>query len=143
MQEFKSKRKPSEDEVKLYVGNGVQVEVEFIGTVELKLKSNFSLILENILYVLSVRRNLISLSKFDECGFSFNFNNDIFELIFKSQVVGNGFKCDGLYRLNLESKPLTFLHIENMGTKRALIKKILLNCGIDVWVIFQKKELID
>jgi hypothetical protein len=44
LQGFKSKRRPSEDEKYLYVGNGVQVEIELIGVVSLKLESGYELV---------------------------------------------------------------------------------------------------
>ncbi|KAF7827240.1 Retrovirus-related Pol polyprotein from transposon TNT 1-94 [Senna tora] len=40
-----------------------------------------------------MRRNLISLSRFDDCGFSLNFNKGSFELLYDSRVVGYRFYC--------------------------------------------------
>ena len=75
LQGFISKRRPSENEVSLCVGNGVQVKVEFIGVVKLSLESGFSFVLENTVYVPTMRLNLIIVSKLDTFGFSFKFGN--------------------------------------------------------------------
>ena len=69
LQGFRSKWKPSDTEINLFVGNGIKVDVQFIGLVELKLDSGFVLHLKNTIYVSSMRRNLISLSKLDDSGF--------------------------------------------------------------------------
>ena len=123
LQGFRSKRKPSDAEVNLFVGNGNKVDVQFIGLVELKLESGFILRLKNTVYVPSMRRNLISLSKLDDSGFSFNFKNGFCLLSRDSQVVGKAVKCDGLYRLSLDSNVFNSLHVQVAGHKRALIKE--------------------
>uniref|UniRef100_A0A2N9I4J9 Integrase catalytic domain-containing protein n=1 Tax=Fagus sylvatica TaxID=28930 RepID=A0A2N9I4J9_FAGSY len=87
LQGFKSKRRPSEDEKYLYVGNGVQVEIELIGVVSLKLESGYELVLENILYVPSMRRNLISISALDQAGYAFDIKNGIFKVFFDSNFL--------------------------------------------------------
>jgi len=123
LQGFKDKRKPSDAEINLFVGNGNKVDVQFIGTVELKLKSGFILCLKDTVYVPSMRRNLISLSKLDDCDFAFNFSNGICLLSYDSKVVGKATKFDGLYRLNLDSNVFNSLHVQCIGTKRAFIKE--------------------
>ena len=50
---------------------GEKAIVEFVRVVVLVLETGFSLELVGTLYVPSFRRNLISVSKLDESGFSF------------------------------------------------------------------------
>lgn len=83
LQGIQNKRKPHKDEVNLCVGNGNDVKVEWTGDVSLQLESSFVLILKNVVFVPSIRRNLISLSKLDEMGFSFTFNNRMFTLSYE------------------------------------------------------------
>ncbi|CAL8169129.1 unnamed protein product [Prunus armeniaca] len=80
---FITKRQPNKDEVKVFVGNGVKVQVEFIGAVRIRLDFGFVLDLVDAVYVPSMTRNLISVARlvkskltlrFDEFGFSI-FNN--------------------------------------------------------------------
>lgn len=54
--------KRSED-FQVHVGNGNKVVVEAIGNLKLKLSSGFILELSDVLYVPSLRRNLISASQ--------------------------------------------------------------------------------
>ena len=122
LQGFVSKRRPSENEVSLCVGNGVQVKVEFIGVVKLSLESGFSLVLENTVFVPSMRRNLISISKLDESGFSFKFGNGKVELFYDSRLVGNSLLCDGLYRMTLASFGEVSC-VTNVVKKRSLIRE--------------------
>ncbi|CAL9021700.1 unnamed protein product, partial [Prunus brigantina] len=83
LQGFITKRPPNKDEVKVFVGNGVKVQVEFIGAVRIQLDSGFVLDLVDVVYVPSMTRNLISVARlvkskltlsFDEFGISI-FNN--------------------------------------------------------------------
>lgn len=122
LQGFKTKRKPSEVEVNLFVGNGNRVNVQFIGLVELRLESGFILQLRDTLYVPSMRRNLISVSKLDDCGFSFSFNKGLCLLSYNSKSVGKAHKHDGLYNLELDSNIYNSLHVQNIGYKRPLLK---------------------
>ncbi|KAJ7975971.1 Retrovirus-related Pol polyprotein from transposon TNT 1-94 [Quillaja saponaria] len=88
MQGFKHKRKPSDLEAKLRVGNDVEVEVESVGIVSLILESGFELVLKNTFYVPSFRRNLISVSLLDKIGYSFNFGNSKVQLLLNSKILG-------------------------------------------------------
>ena len=53
------------------VANGLEAEVEAVGTLRLVLKSGFILYLHDVVYIPSVIRNLISVSRLDACGFIF------------------------------------------------------------------------
>ena len=57
------------------VANGVEVEVEAIGELPLELKDGFVLKLTDVLYVPSLRRNLISVSRLDDDRFDCHFGN--------------------------------------------------------------------
>ena len=104
------------------MGNGVKVDVLFIGTVVLHFRSGFRIILENTAFVPSMRRSLVSLSKLDESGYHFHFGNKKVEVSLNSSIVGECLLRDGLYQLNLNSDAIAF-HIDNAGTKRALMKE--------------------
>jgi hypothetical protein len=57
------------------VTNGVEAEVEAIGELPFELNNGFILRLNNVLYVPSLSRNLISVSCLDDDGFDFQFGN--------------------------------------------------------------------
>ena len=119
---FITKRQPSEGEINLHVGNGVKVDVLFIGTVVLHFRSGFRIILENTAFVPSMRRSLVSLSKLDESGYHFHFGNKKVEVSLNSSTVGECLFRDGLYQLDLNSDTIAF-HVDNAGTKRSLMKE--------------------
>ena len=54
------------------MGNGVKTPMEIVETYCLKLDTEHRLDLLKTLYVPSLSRNLVSLSKFDVTGYSFN-----------------------------------------------------------------------
>ena len=78
---FKSERRPNDGEVAVYLGNGEKALVEFIGVVNLPLAFGGALVLDDVVYVPSLRRSLISVSKFDSSGFVFHFGNTRFFLL--------------------------------------------------------------
>ena len=100
LQELKTRRRPSDGELSIVVGNGVNVGVENIGTVSLK--CGFDLTLSDVVYVQSMRRNLISVSVLDKCGFTFVFGNNEVEIFRNSSLIVSGVLSDGLYLLNLD-----------------------------------------
>ena len=63
LQGFKTKRVPNKDDLKVFVGNGERVKVDFVGLASLELESGFILELVDVIYVPSMTRNLLSVSK--------------------------------------------------------------------------------
>jgi hypothetical protein len=64
--------KPSDAEAKVIVGDGTRAPVLEIGVVSLLLPSGHTVILNDAVYIPSMRRNLIFVSTLDKCGYSFN-----------------------------------------------------------------------
>jgi len=58
----RTKRKLRNKEVQLRVGNGAQVAAVTVGRIELYLPSGFILELENVYFVPTISRNIISIS---------------------------------------------------------------------------------
>ena len=75
--------------------------VEAIGTCKLTLSNDFVLVLERTSYVLSFSRNLIYVSRLVPLGFSFTFQDNVFNLFYESNHIGTGILADGLYRIYL------------------------------------------
>lgn len=67
------RRRPTERESRLKVGNGADIEVEFVGDVNLLLDRGFKLVLKDTFYIPSFMMNLVSFSLLDKAGFCFNF----------------------------------------------------------------------
>jgi hypothetical protein len=85
------------------MGNRVKVPLEAVGTYRLILNTGHHLDLFETLYVPSISRNLVSLSKLDVTGYSFKFGNRSFSLFKHTHLIGSGILCDVLYKLNLDN----------------------------------------
>ena len=66
-----NRRKLRNKEVQLRVGNGAQVAAVTVGSIELYLPSGLILELDNVYFVPSTSRNIISISCSEMNGFSF------------------------------------------------------------------------
>jgi len=77
--------------------------VEVVITCTLVLSSGIVLVLEKTFYVPSFSKNLISVSRLVPLGYSFNFYETSFNLIYKSEVIGYGTLSDGLFFLDLQN----------------------------------------
>ena len=75
LQGFDTKRTLRRGERTIRVANGVEAEAKAIGEFTLALNSGFMLRLRNVLYVPSMRRNLVSVSCLDDDGFHCDFGN--------------------------------------------------------------------
>ncbi|RVW99042.1 Retrovirus-related Pol polyprotein from transposon TNT 1-94 [Vitis vinifera] len=62
LQGFQETRQLSKGEVNIFLGDGTEVAVLAVGNIALNFKNNRTLFLKNVLYVPSIRRNLISVS---------------------------------------------------------------------------------
>jgi hypothetical protein len=100
LQGFLSMRMLQKGEKKLKVANGLEVEVKAVGTLCLILKSGFILNLHDV-YISSIIRNLISVSRLDACNFMFQFRNNELKLYHNSKYIGSELLCDNLYKLCL------------------------------------------
>jgi len=105
------------------VGDGVGVPILEIGVVSLFLPSGHTLILKDAVYVPSMRRNLISISTLDKCGYTFNFGNGKLVVSFKSTRVCSRILCDGLYMLNMDEFSVNTV----TGSKRSMKDKKFIN----------------
>ncbi|CAL2278114.1 unnamed protein product [Prunus armeniaca] len=114
LQEFTSKRLPSKDEVKVFVGNGEEVQVNYIGTVRIKLEFGFVLELDEVVYVPSMKKSLISVTRLVKSKFSLNFDGTGCSIFRNKVLVGKASLIDGMFRLNCKR---TEMEINTVQTK--------------------------
>jgi len=88
LQGFHTRRTLQRGERKIKVANGVQAEVEAITDLSLELDDGFVLQLSDVLYVPSLRRNLISVSRLDDDGYDCHFGNGKCQIVFNNKCVG-------------------------------------------------------
>ena len=72
-----------------------------VGTYHLLLETGHRMDLLNTFYVLSISRNLVSLSKLDAIGYSVLFSSGQLSLMLNSVTVGSGILCDVFYKISL------------------------------------------
>lgn len=93
------------------------------------LDTGFVLDLHNVFLVPEISRNLISVSKLIHEGFEFIFGQNLMRISRNECLIGNGYLCGGLYRLQLNSLDERSLHTPHIsyelsiGTKRGAIKE--------------------
>ena len=75
-----------------------------MGDVSLVLDSGFDLVLRDVLYVPSLSRNLISISRMDTDGYACHFGNGKCEIYLNNNCVGVAFLHYELYLLSLSDK---------------------------------------
>ena len=106
LQEMTNKRRPPKHEEFVYMGDGSKVKVEFFGMIKLRLATESFLLLHDVTYIPSLRRNLISISILDRQGYSFHFGGGKVDIFSNSVLIGNGVLFGNLYSLSLHHGPL-------------------------------------
>ena len=89
MQTVISKRSPTSLEQYVYMGDGTRVKVDFLEVVRLRLSTGNFLELQDVAFIPSIRRNLISVPILDRLGYSFIFGTRKFKLYQDSLLIGN------------------------------------------------------
>jgi hypothetical protein len=84
------------------VANGEEAEVEAIRELPLEISNDFTLHLHDVLYVTSMRRNLISVSCLDDNGFDCLFGKKQCLITFNDKIVGHALRHDKLYLLSIK-----------------------------------------
>ena len=106
LQEMTNKRRSSKHEECVYMGDGSKVKVEFFGMIKLRLDTESFLLLQDVAYIPSLRRNLISISILDRQGYTFHFEGRKMDIFSNSVLIGNGVLFGNLYSLSLHHGPL-------------------------------------
>jgi hypothetical protein len=82
------------------VTNEVEAAVEAIGDLHLNLPNGFVLLLRDVLYVPSLRRNFISVSRLDDQHIHCHFGDRQYVIQFDNKDVGLAIRRDMLYLLS-------------------------------------------
>ncbi|KAJ9697292.1 hypothetical protein PVL29_009194 [Vitis rotundifolia] len=108
LQELINKRSPSKHEELVYMGDRSKVKKVFF-------------LLQNVAYIPSLRRNLISVSILDRQGYTFHFGGGKVDIFCNSVLIGNAVLFGNLYSLSLHHGPLCDSSSVNsvVGCKRA------------------------
>ena len=101
LQGFHTRRTLQRGERRIKVANGVEAQVEAIGDLSLELVDGFLLKLSDVLFVPSLRRNLVSVSRLDDNGYDCHFSNGKCQIVYNNKRVDLAFRQDKLYLLSL------------------------------------------
>ena len=108
MQAVISRRSPTNLEQYVYMRDGTKVQVDFLGVVRLQLSIGNFLELQDVTYIPSIRRNLISIPILDRLRYSFLFGTGKVKLYQDSLLIGIRVLCGNLYILELFALPSVF-----------------------------------
>ena len=123
LQGMQNLRKPVGSELSILLDNKMGSHVEAIGTCTLTVSNDFVLVLKRTFYVPSFSRNLIYVSRLVPIGFSFTFQDNVFNLFYKSDHIGTCILADGRYKISLQNEATNnALHV-HIGTKRCDINE--------------------
>ena len=84
----------------MFVDNGEKVQVDNIGVVRIKLDSGFVFYLEDVVYVPSMRKNLISVTRLVKSNFTLNFDDFGCSIFRNKSSIRKASIVDGMFRLN-------------------------------------------
>jgi hypothetical protein len=101
LQGFHSTRTTQRSEKQVRVANGAQADVEAVGDVHLELDTGFIIVLRDVLYVPSLHRNLISVSRLDKDGYSCLFGDGRCLIECNDTVISIAFRKNDLYLISL------------------------------------------
>ena len=103
------------------MGDGSRVKIDFFGMIKLRLATESFLLLHDVTYIPSLRRNLIFVSVLGRQGYSFHFGGGKVDIFSNSVLIGNGVLFGNLYSLSLHHGPLCDSSYVNfvIGCKRA------------------------
>ena len=87
----------------IYMGNNAKIEVKGIGTCKLVFRDGRTLLLHDVLYAPSIRRNLIYVTVLMNLGFDWLFSKNHVKLFFKTVCYGIGYVSNGLIILKNEN----------------------------------------
>ena len=108
----------------VFMGNSSSSEVLGKGKILLKLNSGKSLSLQNVLYVPSLRRNLISGALLNKAGVKLVFEGDKLVLSRNGEFVGKGYLSGGLFIL----ETVSVIDVMNKTTSSAYLLE-----SVDLW----------
>jgi len=105
MQALKNRRKLRNKEIQLQVGNGALVAAVTVGSIKLYLPNGLVMELENVYFVPSISKNIISVSCLEANGFSFVIKDNKCSIYKDELYYGSSCMMNGLYVMEME-KPV-------------------------------------
>ncbi|GKB92348.1 retrotransposon protein, putative, ty1-copia subclass [Tanacetum coccineum] len=116
---FREARKLKQGALYLYVGNGVRVQVEAIGSFDLVLPNGLVICLDNCHYAPSITRGVVSVHRLVENGFVQCFTDFGISVSKNNVHYFNAIPSNGIYEIDMHDLVPNNNSIYNVSTKRA------------------------
>jgi hypothetical protein len=117
LQGFRKSRQLKAGEMVLHVGNGASVAVQALGAFDLLLPNGLYLTLNNICFVPSLTRNIISVARLKQSGFTYRFVDDNIHAYKDDIFYFEASPHNDIYEVNLNCS-LNNSSMYNLNTKR-------------------------
>ena len=132
LQGFRRSKKLKAGDMVLHMGNGAKVAVQEIGTFEMCLPNGLYLLLDNVCYIPSLTRNIISVSRLKQSGFNYQFVDDNIHSFLKGIFYFEARPANGIYELNLDcsSSNNSIYHVNTKRVKYNLNQTYLWHCRL-------------
>ena len=114
---FKETRKLEDGEFSFSLGNGATVSAMTIGCISLSFKNNKYLLLNDVYFVPDFGKNLLSVARIVEQGYSLNYNNG-FEILQGNMIICKTILIENLYYV----KPI-IQHVYNTNANTDLVRE--------------------
>ena len=116
----------------LHVGNGATIAVHAHGNLELCLPSGLNLYLNNVYYVPTLTRNILSVSLLKQSAFNYQFMNDNLHVFKNGIFYFEARPINGIYEINLDckSKDNSIYNISDKRGRSDLNQTYLWHCRL-------------
>ncbi|GKA12751.1 chrysanthemyl diphosphate synthase [Tanacetum coccineum] len=118
-QGLRGARKMEQGALYLYVGNGVRVQVEAIGSFDLVLPNILVICLDNCHYAPTITRSVVSIHRLVENGFIQCFTDYGISVSKNDVLYFNAIPRDGIYEIDMHNLVSNVNSIYNVSNKRA------------------------
>ena len=103
LQGLRKIRKLKQGDLEVHVGNGQRVAVKAIGEYVLLLPSGLELVLNNVYYIPSVTRNIVSFHALRRQGFDYRFNGEFISAYFNDIFYFDAKPNNGIYEIEIQN----------------------------------------
>ena len=103
LQGLRKIKKLKQGDLDVHVGNGQRVVVKAIGEYVLLLPSGLELVLNNVYFIPSVTRNIVSVSALHGQGFNYRFNGEFISAYFNDIFYFDAKPNNGIYEIEIQN----------------------------------------
>ena len=132
LQGFRKSKQLKAGEMVLHVGNGAKVAVQALGYFDLCLPNGLYLKLDNVCLIPSLTRNIISVARLKQSGFTYQFVDDNIHSFMNGMFYFEARPINGIYELNLDcsSNNNSIYHANTKRVKNDLNQTYLWHCRL-------------